>query len=110
MFAPYRIRAHRRRAAGDWAEYDFLKARLSSDLIERLEDTPRQFDRVLDLGSHGGTLARKLAQHRQIGQVLATDPLTVNFGLTRTFGKPYTCYGCATSAGSTKRFCFFCHD
>ncbi|MEM7768041.1 MAG: methyltransferase domain-containing protein, partial [Pseudomonadota bacterium] len=27
-----------------------------------------------DLGSHGGTLARKLAQHRQIGQVLATDP------------------------------------
>jgi len=74
LFDPARLRAHRRRAATRWSEYDFLKARLSRDLIDRLDDTPRRFARALDLGCHGGTLAARLAGHGRVGEVLASDP------------------------------------
>lgn len=73
LFDLARLRAHRRRAARGWPEYDFLKARLSRDLIDRLEDTPRRFARALDLGCHGGTLAALLAGHGRVGEVLAAD-------------------------------------
>jgi len=74
VFDPIRIAAHRSRAARRWPKYDFLKRRLSSDLIERLEDTPRHFDCALDLGCHGGTLAALFRAHGQVGSVMASDP------------------------------------
>ncbi|MEM0986202.1 MAG: methyltransferase domain-containing protein [Pseudomonadota bacterium] len=74
LFDPERIKAHRTRAAKRYGDYDFLKARVSRELIERLEDTPRHFPAVLEIGCHDGTLTRHLAAHSKIDHVIATDP------------------------------------
>lgn len=64
---------HRDRAAQSFQDYDFLKRRESSQLIDRLEDVSRDFARVLDLGSHDGTAAAMLAAHKQVGLVEAAE-------------------------------------
>lgn len=64
---------HRDRAAKTYGDYAFLKERESSQLIERLEDVNRQFDRALDFGAHDGTAAQLLAAHPQVGQVEAVE-------------------------------------
>ena len=51
------LRAHRQRAAGRFAEHDFLLREIGGRLAERLEDIKRDFPRVLDLGAHDGAMA-----------------------------------------------------
>lgn len=73
MFNRSRLRQRRNRAASGFAEYDFLKARVSSHLLERLADTPHEFSRALDLGCHTGTLASLIKAHKGVQEVIACD-------------------------------------
>lgn len=73
VFDRRRVRAHRERASARFSEYDFLKRRVSSDLMERLGEVNRHFGRALDLGCHDGTLAGLLAQSGKAGSVTACD-------------------------------------
>lgn len=73
MFDRARLTRHRDRAAARFAEYDFLKARVSNDLIERLADTSHAFPHALDLGCHSGMLAKRLQAQRGVAKVQACD-------------------------------------
>lgn len=73
MFDRDRLRKHRDKAAARFSEFDFLKARASSDILERLEDTAYTFTKALDLGCHTGQLASALRSQHNIDQVLAAD-------------------------------------
>ena len=55
------VRAHRDRAAARLADHDFLFVEAAQRLVDRLGDVNRRFTRALDLGCHGGELARALA-------------------------------------------------
>lgn len=66
--------AFRDRAAPGFDEYDFLKARVSSGMAERLADSAHRFPKALDLGSHTGTLAWKLGESAQVDHVTCFDP------------------------------------
>lgn len=68
-----RLTRRRDKAAARFEEYDFLKARVSNDLLERLADTPHSFPTALDLGCHTGGLAHRLQTHRGVKQVYASD-------------------------------------
>ena len=70
----------RSRAAAGVARYCFLKARVSSDLVERLGDSPRAFPCALDLGCHDGTLSRALLEGGQVRTCLALDPVPAMAG------------------------------
>jgi NADH dehydrogenase [ubiquinone] 1 alpha subcomplex assembly factor 5 len=70
-------RLHRERAAqgaGTVGVTDFLHVEIAARLVDRLDDVNRQFHRVLDLGSHGGALARMLAERPGIERVVAAEP------------------------------------
>lgn len=73
-----RLHARRRtRAAATYADYSFLKDVAAEDIALRLSAVNRRFERVLDLGAHDGTLARRLAGDPQtsdrIGDVIHAD-------------------------------------
>lgn len=53
-------RRRRDRAAARFAEHDFLKAAMLDELVDRMGDVNRRFERVLDLGSHGDALSARL--------------------------------------------------
>ncbi len=56
-----RLHARRRaRAASRFGDFSFLKRIAAEDIVSRLSDINRRFDRVLDLGAHDGTLGRTL--------------------------------------------------
>lgn len=67
------VRLHRDRAARSYSDYAFLKARESSQLIERLEDVSRTFSNALDIGAHDGTATALLAAHKQVERVEAGE-------------------------------------
>lgn len=73
LFDRDRTARNRDRAARDYADYAFLKDRVSSDIADRMLDTPRSFDRALDLGCHDGRLARLLAGSGRVAEIEATD-------------------------------------
>ena len=73
LFDRDRVARNRDRAAPQYDDYAFLKARVSSDLADRVLDTPREFERALDLGCHDGRLARLLAGTGRIAAVEAGD-------------------------------------
>lgn len=56
-----------------YADYAFLKERVSRDLADRVLDTPREFERALDLGCHDGRLAAMLAGTGRVAAVDASD-------------------------------------
>lgn len=64
----------RNRAAPAAEEHDFLLERVADDLAERLAIVQRRFPLALDLGSHHGVLARRLAAMENVGSVIAYDP------------------------------------
>ncbi len=67
------VRAHRARAAAAPEDSDFLHREVAARLLERLGDVKRTFPLALDLGCHGGALARCLVQEDRVGTVICTD-------------------------------------
>lgn len=86
LFDTARHLANKDRAAARFSEYDFLKARLSSALVERLADTSHRFERALDLGAHDGTLASLLATSDQVDEVVAFEASPAMAALSRSNG------------------------
>lgn len=73
IFDTARHLARKDRAAASYANYDFLKVRVSSDLMERLADTSHEFENALDLGAHDGTLAALLKASEKVQRVTAFE-------------------------------------
>ena len=73
LFDRARVARNRDRAAPHYDDYAFLKERVSRDIADRVQDTPRQFARALDLGCHDGRLARILSGTGRVGAVDASD-------------------------------------
>lgn len=73
LFDRDRVARNRNRAAAQFANYDFLKARVSSDIADRLADTSHVFPRALDLGAHDGQLAGLIRAGKQVETVEAGD-------------------------------------
>jgi SAM-dependent methyltransferase len=71
------VRVRRARAAAGFAEADFLKRRVVTDLADRLEAIKRDFPVAYDLGSHGGYFREEVLQRKslaqRIGIVLESD-------------------------------------
>lgn len=53
-------RRRRDRAADSYAAHAFLKDAMVEEIVARVADTGRDFERVLDLGCHDGRLGRRL--------------------------------------------------
>ena len=58
------LRRRRTRAAQRLSDHDFLFSHVAERLAERLDDIARSFTRGLDLGCHGGEVARALGHRR----------------------------------------------
>jgi SAM-dependent methyltransferase len=74
VFDRERVRQRRDRAAPGFQDYSFLKARVSRDLVERLEDTSRTFQSGLELGAHDGGVSALLEGSSKIAKMRVTDP------------------------------------
>ncbi len=73
LFDRRRLRVRRDQAALSYHQYDFLKRRVSNDILERLDDVPRAFPKALDLGSHDGHLAKALSKRTGTDWTVACD-------------------------------------
>ncbi|KCZ85336.1 hypothetical protein HAD_06625 [Hyphomonas adhaerens MHS-3] len=73
LFDRARVARNRDRAAPRYEDYAFLKEHVSRDIADRVQDTPRRFERALDLGCHDGRLARILSGTGRVGAVEASD-------------------------------------
>jgi NADH dehydrogenase [ubiquinone] 1 alpha subcomplex assembly factor 5 len=67
------VRRHRERAARALDGHDFLLREVAARLIDRLEDVTRRFPLALDLGCHGGELARFLRDRERIERLVQMD-------------------------------------
>jgi SAM-dependent methyltransferase len=56
----------RDRAAARFDQVSFLKDRAIDDICDRLAFINRHFERVLDIGSHGGGMGKAIAQHSDL--------------------------------------------
>lgn len=74
LFDLAQIERHRDRAAPRYGDHAFLKARESSQLIERLNDVSRSFPDALDLGAHDGQAGAALLDTQQVEHVTALEP------------------------------------
>ncbi|MCR9130469.1 MAG: methyltransferase domain-containing protein [Alphaproteobacteria bacterium] len=70
------LRRRRDRASGEFADYDFLHARVADDLLDRVESIARDFDTCLVIGG-GGAVGRALKDRpeaaKKIGSLIETD-------------------------------------
>ncbi|MDP6344850.1 MAG: methyltransferase domain-containing protein [Alphaproteobacteria bacterium] len=67
------VRRHRDRAAAAAAAHDFLIREVADRLADRLPDVRRRFPLALDLGCHGGQLARVLDGRGGIGHLVQAE-------------------------------------
>ncbi len=67
------VRRHRDRAAAGLGDHDFLLCEVAGRLAGRLADIRRDFPLALDLGCHGGALARALAGRGGVERVVQAD-------------------------------------
>jgi len=78
LFERDAVRLHRDRAAKQLDEHNFLFTEVAERLTERLDDVKRTFPLALDIGCHGGEVARTLDQetHRRgsIETLVQCDP------------------------------------
>jgi len=78
LFERETVRMHRERAAATLDDHDFLFAEIAERLTERLDDVKRDFPFALDIGCHGGEVAKSLTQgdHRRgnIETLIQCDP------------------------------------
>lgn len=73
IFDRTQVRRQRDRAAGSLAQHDFLLRESAARLCDRLEDVTRKFPLALDLGCHGGELARLLEGRFGIETLISCD-------------------------------------
>jgi len=74
LFDRARIARNRDRASSSFRQYAFLKGRESTQLLERLKDSPRPFDRALDLWAHDGQAVEALQESGLVAHVQAIEP------------------------------------
>lgn len=67
------VRRHRDRAAADFGAHDFLFREVAERLADRLDDVRRKFPVALDLGCHGGEIARVLRGRGGIETLIQCD-------------------------------------
>jgi NADH dehydrogenase [ubiquinone] 1 alpha subcomplex assembly factor 5 len=80
LFDRSHVARNRDRASLHYRNYAFLKARESTQLLERLADVSRQFSKALDLGAHDGLATEGLISSDQVADVTALElsPRMVN--------------------------------
>lgn len=78
LFERHAVRLHRDRAAALLDDHDFLFVEVADRLTERLDDVKRDFPLALDIGCHGGQVARSLThgthQRGNIETLIQCDP------------------------------------
>ena len=74
LFEREAVRKHRERAAPFIGAHDFLFVEVADRLTERLDDVKRTFPLALDIGCHGGEVARALKGRGQIETLFQCDP------------------------------------
>ncbi|HZH28929.1 MAG TPA: methyltransferase domain-containing protein [Azospirillaceae bacterium] len=67
------VRRRRDRAAPGWAGHAFLFEEVADRLADRLLDVNRGFPSALDLGSHGGEMARRILGVKGVERVVCAD-------------------------------------
>lgn len=65
---------NRDRAAFDFDQYAFLKVRESTQLLDRLRDSPREFEHALDLFAHTGQASQTLKESGCVAKISALEP------------------------------------
>ena len=73
VFDRHLVRQHRTRAARQYDDADFLFMEGAERLFDRLMDIKRTFDIGLDLGCHGGEMAKVLAGSDRIRHLFQSD-------------------------------------
>ena len=86
IFNDVQIIRARERAAKGFGAADFLKELAVERLEDRLSLMRRHFGTILDVGSHGGYVARALAHHEKVDQVISADPAMGFVEAARAFG------------------------
>lgn len=74
LFDREAFRRNRARTAAGLDGHDFLFREAAERLADRLDDLRRRFPLALDLGSHGGILARTLKGRGGIETLIVSDP------------------------------------
>ena len=74
LFDWARMALNRDRAALSFEDYAFLKVRESTQLLDRLQDSPRAFDHALDLFAHTGQASAVLNSSGLVQRVTALEP------------------------------------
>mgnify|MGYP002884923632 CR=1 FL=1 len=82
------VRHHRDRAANNISAHDFLFSESAERLADRLDDVTRSFPLALDLGCHGGELARALGGRGSIETLIQSDLSPVLAALAHGKGAP----------------------
>ncbi|MFN4023265.1 MAG: methyltransferase domain-containing protein [Hyphomonas sp.] len=86
IFDRARLAARRQKIASGFADYDFLRRRVSSDLESRLDDTPRIFNAALELAAADGGLSAALLAGGKVRSALAADTAPAFLEAARTRG------------------------
>ncbi len=73
LFDRARVTRNRDRASSRFRDYAFLKDRESTQLLERLRDTSRDFERALDLGAHDGQASEALLETGKVKEIIALE-------------------------------------
>ncbi|AXE65576.1 SAM-dependent methyltransferase [Hyphomonas sp. CACIAM 19H1] len=73
IFDRDKLRRRRQAFARHYQDYDFLRARVSSDLETRVADTPRIFETMLELGGADGGLSRTLLGQNRTKSAIVSD-------------------------------------
>lgn len=74
LFERAAVRLHRDRAAKVLDEHDFLFNEVADRLTDRLDDVKRSFPLALDVGCHGGEVAKNLGPRGGIETLIQCDP------------------------------------
>lgn len=82
------VRRHRDRTATKLSSHDFLFRESAERLVDRLDDMTRSFPLALDLGCHGGELARALGGRGGIETLIQSDLSPVLATLANREGAP----------------------
>ncbi len=74
LFDRARIAKNRDRASQNFEDYAFLKVKESTQLLDRLQDSPRRFDHALDLWAHTGQASQILNTSGLVDHITALEP------------------------------------